>query len=804
MPAQRTLLVLADLSKAELTSVKEEADVAEFTLQRAANLQAAVVALATKPPSAVMIDVAHPDAEALCYKVRGKRRSADIAVFGLGSRLTDTIFANAFQWGADDVIARHTEGALSARLVALPADQSVQPQVRGDAIVADADTTRANLIGRTLGNAGYEVRYISDRASLRQLASDGHLRLVVASSDLGFARTLITEAREKGSVATWIVTCHPGDQEGLKNSLKGIERAGVVSVFDPVNDILYVSNDLGGAYASSARQEQRHAYGTMVAFRATGSDADEYGYTYNVSAHGMYVRTLAPPVDAQVWLELRPPAAQRRVRLVGEIKWRRNFGRLGTATAPPGFGLRIVDALAADQDLWMRGVTTLGDETQALKPASSPQAAPRRVGPPPPPSPPNASREPSAPDVTDLVVDAEDDDDRPSAVAVAIADAMGTVGRANASIEEEELQPKPVKAVDGPSPGPAGLGKTLPLGDFKPPRPPPAGGPPRSGRPTPANAMELADAALGAPAPSAAEPAAAPSGPPPTPPPLPGSDAAQLPIPASDPNHDPIRPSEPQYPSAPEISYQPTDIAAPPSAPGSPLDAPVRFSEPEYPSAPEISYHSVPDIDPAFLEHDAPTTPMHRFPVAAVAVVAAVVGLGVVGGGGYWIYSSFLASSDSAVAEPTASAKPAAVPSAPRRAMDAPPPKASEVPPLESPPPSGAAEAPASAAAAASEAPAPSAAAPTSGLDPAEGGDGSDLQWNQGYLVVNSSASVDVYATGVHTGKANQKNIVKCGLRWVRLGTEPGPVWVSEGRTVDVKCQSVTLVNLEPNAPVKP
>jgi DNA-binding response OmpR family regulator len=769
MPAQRTLLVLADLSKAELTSVKEEAEVAEFTLQRAANLQAAVVALATKPPAAVMMDVTHPDAEALCYKVRGKRRSSDIAVFGLGRRLTDTVFTNAFRWGADDVIARHAEGALSARLVALPADQSVQPQVRGDAIVADADTTRANLIGRTLSNAGYEVRYLSDKASLRQLASDEHLRLVVASSDLGFARTLITEARDKGSVATWIVTCHPGDQEGLKNSLNDIDRVGVVSVFDPVNDILYVSNDLGGDYASSARQEERHAYGTMVAFRAAGREADEFGYTYNVSAHGMYVRTLAPPVDEQVWLELRPPAAQRRVRLVGEIRWRRNFGRLGTATAPPGFGLRIVDALAADQELWMRGVATLGKETQALKPASSPKAAPGHIDPPPAPSRPRASRDPSAPDVTDLVVDAEDEDDRQSAVAVAIADAMGTVGRTAASAARDAglVEPTPVKTVDGPRPGPAGLGKTLPLGDYEAPQPASASGPPRPGRPTPANAMELVDAALGAPAPPAGDQGTAATRPPATPPPLPGADRAVLPIPAGDALHDP-----------------------------------VRLSEPQYPSAPEISYHSVPEIDPAFLEpDDAPATPMHQFPTAAVAAVAAVIGLGVVGGGGYWAYSNFLASPDSPQAEPLASTQPATASSSPPKPTRTPAPKASSASPVGSAPPTAQLAAPT---AAASEAPAPGASVPTSGIDPAEGGDGSDLQWNQGYLVVNASTSVDVYATGVYAGKTNQKNIVKCGLRWVRLGTQPGPVWVSEGRTVNVKCQSVTLVNLEPNTPVRP
>ena len=61
------------------------------------------------------------------------------------------------------------------------------------------------------------------------------------------------------------------------------------------------------------RGTARVLYGTAVAFRPMGRDTDDFGFTYNVSAGGLYVRTLAPPDEQLVWLELCPPRGERRV-----------------------------------------------------------------------------------------------------------------------------------------------------------------------------------------------------------------------------------------------------------------------------------------------------------------------------------------------------------------------------------------------------------------------------------------------------------------------------------------------------------
>jgi hypothetical protein len=83
-------------------------------------------------------------------------------------------------------------------------------------------------------------------------------------------------------------------------------------------------------------------------------------------------------------------------------------------------------------------------------------------------------------------------------------------------------------------------------------------------------------------------------------------------------------------------------------------------------------------------------------------------------------------------------------------------------------------------------------------VDEGDGGDGTDLGATLGYLIVRSSVSADVWASGVKLGPTNRKNAAPCGLRFVRISKGDPPSWLNEGRTVDVKCQTVTTSSQEP------
>jgi len=135
--------------------------------------------------------------------------------------------------------------------------------------------------------------------------------------------------------------------------------------YAPPENIVFLANELGRGTADDQRSSRRLLYGTMVAFRCAGRDADDYGLSYNVSEGGLYVRSLAPPVEDTVWLELRPPRTERLVRLEARVCWRRGYGGSAMATVPPGFGLEISDGSRADREAWEAGYRSFAESVGA-------------------------------------------------------------------------------------------------------------------------------------------------------------------------------------------------------------------------------------------------------------------------------------------------------------------------------------------------------------------------------------------------------------------------------------------------------
>ncbi|WP_437853076.1 hypothetical protein [Sorangium sp. So ce363] len=66
-----------------------------------------------------------------------------------------------------------------------------------------------------------------------------------------------------------------------------------------------------------------------------------------------------------------------------------------------------------------------------------------------------------------------------------------------------------------------------------------------------------------------------------------------------------------------------------------------------------------------------------------------------------------------------------------------------------------------------------------------------------GLLKLNSSRNATVYVTGVPVGPSERPVEVRCGRFFVRLGepTRDGTRWLTEGRTVRVKCGVLTEVS---------
>ncbi len=389
---QRQVLVLGNLrgtAKAALEVARRDTG---FEATQVSRTDEAIAELDRLQWRAVLVDLTTPGASRLCHEARARRALFNVPLIALSPKLTDLAFANAFRWGADDVVLLGATEPLSARLRAIPAEPiPIADASRGEAVIADPDRGRCDVLGRVLANAGYNVKYATDAVSTRFYISKPSVNLFVLNADLDEPVALVQEARAAGSKAQWVLTTKQRNVARLRSGLGDIQDAIVMSSHGPPENVLFAINLLQPNSGNLQRAEVRALHGTVVLFRSVGDDHDEYGFTYSVSATGLYVRSLLPPPAERLWIEIQPPNMPRRVRLVGRVAWLRGFGQAGAETAPPGFGLQIIDGLGKDLDLWLDGFNSLdikapeAHEVPELKAGSGSFRIPLPSNPPPKP-----------------------------------------------------------------------------------------------------------------------------------------------------------------------------------------------------------------------------------------------------------------------------------------------------------------------------------------------------------------------------------------------------------------------------------
>ncbi len=84
----------------------------------------------------------------------------------------------------------------------------------------------------------------------------------------------------------------------------------------------------------------------------------------------------------------------------------------------------------------------------------------------------------------------------------------------------------------------------------------------------------------------------------------------------------------------------------------------------------------------------------------------------------------------------------------------------------------------------------------------AEADDPAALPEDYGYLIVEpASEGVGVYETGKYVGPTGSRIRMKCGTRFIRLGTHPFGSWLGDGRGVNVACRAVSKATFEAKEP---
>lgn len=367
----RVLLAFGQFRKREQIELSLIAQEAALELSVAESAERALELLDQKMPLALLVDDTADDSEGLCLRTRGHATQARTPIISLAREIDDLTFAEVFNWGGDDVVRLTSMWPLLSRLRLLPRQDAAPPSNnRGVAVVADPDRARRVIRARVLKNAGWAIRFAQSADELRAAAETADTTLMVVDADLeGAAEELRLTASAHPKVAH-ILLCPPRQIAEFTETLGLARNAVVADGFAPPENVIFLANEIERGGASDKRAHKRLLYGTRVRFRGEGRDVDDYGFSFNISAGGLYVRTLAPPKDDRVWIELKPPRCDRWVRLEGDVVWRRAFGPADNATVPPGFGVKLVDATRSSMQAWLTGYREF-QQTMHFEPTAS-------------------------------------------------------------------------------------------------------------------------------------------------------------------------------------------------------------------------------------------------------------------------------------------------------------------------------------------------------------------------------------------------------------------------------------------------
>ncbi len=334
-------------------------------LERVQTVEEALQWCESHTPHSLLLDTEATDIEKACLGMRAQARHALIPILAVTPEVSELTFAEIFNCGGDDVVGARVSSGLSSRLRRLPDSPWQRPSesTQKVALIVAAERTRRVVLGRVLGNAGYAIQFAVDLAEAGAVARQSGPRLVVVDTTAPEVRELVEEQAPESRETLWIVSTPPRMVRQHADWIAPIPNAALTDSFAPPENVVFLANELGRGSANDQRSSRRLLYGTIVAFRGAGRDQDDHGLTYNISEGGLYVRSLAPPVDDRVWLELVPPRTDRRVRLEAKVVWRRPYGPSDMATVPPGFGVQIADGAKADMQAWARGYGSLAADS---------------------------------------------------------------------------------------------------------------------------------------------------------------------------------------------------------------------------------------------------------------------------------------------------------------------------------------------------------------------------------------------------------------------------------------------------------
>jgi len=285
----------------------------------------------------------------------------------------DAEVQQVFREGADGFLLDGETAHFDA-LVAAAVKEDTWQTVRaaaGRVILAHPDRSARVRIARVLKRNGFDPHFAATARELEKALDEVAARAVVASTTLPgppLVTSLVGKNGEPDAMRpVWLVLAPSNELDALTTSFASNSACRLADEGADPEASTFLLNDLLMPEPPKLRRSPRLLYGAMVAFGPEGENRTPFsGFTYNVNAGGLFIRTLTPlPLQSRLSVSFKPPYGRGTVCMVVQIVWRKEFGDEAGAATPPGMGVQIVDAWPADLKGFEAGYQILCERSNA-------------------------------------------------------------------------------------------------------------------------------------------------------------------------------------------------------------------------------------------------------------------------------------------------------------------------------------------------------------------------------------------------------------------------------------------------------
>lgn len=294
--------------------------------------------LRAAPPKFFLLDWQDESSLLLLMKIRAADFLANVPVIAVVDDPWSNDVKEAFSHGVDDFIPRDQINRVEQKLASLTHEGYLDPQLaNGRVVLVDPDHQSRLRYARHLRQMGLDVLFALDGNHLPLSSS---VKLIVIRDRVLDPTTIDKLSAHESSLAILILGTDHSLTTSVATMVNHVHRVSFLDEHEDPAQIVFEANKLLQEQTIQRRTSKRIRFETPVLFCAS-QVAKTFGYSCNISAGGIYVRTLTPPaMGTLVSLEFSVPHARGRIVVEGRVAWRQASQQSGNGI-PQGFGVQF-------------------------------------------------------------------------------------------------------------------------------------------------------------------------------------------------------------------------------------------------------------------------------------------------------------------------------------------------------------------------------------------------------------------------------------------------------------------------------